>query len=44
VPALAAFGLDADNVRFGGAPPGSREIEAVDYRRAMSACASRAAA
>jgi RimJ/RimL family protein N-acetyltransferase len=35
VPALAAFGLDADNVRFGGAPPGSREIEAVDYRRAM---------
>jgi RimJ/RimL family protein N-acetyltransferase len=35
VPALAAFGLDEDNVRFGGAPPGSREIEAVDYLRAM---------
>jgi ribosomal-protein-alanine N-acetyltransferase len=35
VPAVAAFGLDADNVRFGAAPPGSREIEAVDYLRAM---------
>jgi len=35
VPALAAFGLDADNVRFGGAPPGSRDVEAVDYLCAM---------
>jgi len=35
VPALAAFGLDADNVRFGGAPPGSRDVEALDYLRAM---------
>ena len=35
IPALAAFGLDADNVRFGGAPPGSREAEAADYLQAM---------
>jgi [ribosomal protein S5]-alanine N-acetyltransferase len=35
VPALAAFGLDAENVRFGGVPPGSREVEAADYLQAM---------
>jgi RimJ/RimL family protein N-acetyltransferase len=35
LPALAAFGLDADNVRYGGAPPGCREHEAADYVDAM---------
>jgi RimJ/RimL family protein N-acetyltransferase len=35
VPALAAFGLDADNVRYGGAPAGCREHEAADYLEAM---------
>jgi RimJ/RimL family protein N-acetyltransferase len=35
LPALAAFGLDADNVRYGGAPPGGREHEAADYVEAM---------
>jgi RimJ/RimL family protein N-acetyltransferase len=35
VPALAAFGLDDDNVRFGGAPPGRRELDAVEYLEAM---------
>jgi [ribosomal protein S5]-alanine N-acetyltransferase len=35
VPALAAFGLDADNVRFGDVPPGRRELEAADTIRAF---------
>ena len=35
VPALAAFGLDDDNVRYGGVPPGRREHEATDYLEAM---------
>jgi len=35
VPAFAAFGLDADNVRFGDMPAGRRESEAADAIRAM---------
>jgi RimJ/RimL family protein N-acetyltransferase len=35
VPALAAFGLDEDNVRFGDVPAGAREPEAADTIRAM---------
>jgi RimJ/RimL family protein N-acetyltransferase len=35
VPALAEFGLDADNVRYGGVAPGRAEIEAADYLEAM---------
>jgi RimJ/RimL family protein N-acetyltransferase len=35
VPALAAFGLDEDNVRFGDVPAGHRELEAADTIRAM---------
>jgi [ribosomal protein S5]-alanine N-acetyltransferase len=34
VPALAAFGLDEANVRYGGVPPGASEIEASDFLRA----------
>lgn len=35
VPALAEFGLDPDNVRYGGAAPGRAEPEAADYLEAM---------
>jgi RimJ/RimL family protein N-acetyltransferase len=35
VPALAAFGLDEDNVRFGDVPAGDRVLEAADTIRAL---------
>ena len=35
VPAFAAFGLDADNVRFGDVAPGDREADAVEALRAL---------